>query len=82
MAHHYGYAIGTAIPADIAYRYCDIGAPLAHLKLLRLRHPRDADVFCLNEVGGGSVDPDKQDLMVRRFLQSYFPVPSSFELDT
>ena len=81
LAHHYGYAIGTAVPADIAYRYCDIGAPLAHLKLLRLLHQRDADVFCLNEVGGGNVDPDKQDLMVRRFLQSYFPVPSSFELD-
>jgi len=82
LAHHYGYAIGAAVPADIAYRYCDIGAPLAHLKLLRLLHQRDADVFCLNEVGGTGVDPQKQDVMVQRFLQSYYPVPSSFERDS
>lgn len=80
LAHYYGYGIGAAVPAAIAYRYCDIGETSAQAKLLRLLRDRDADVFCLNEVGKADVALHLQDEMVRRFLQSYYPVPSSFEV--
>lgn len=80
LAHYYGYGTGAAVPADIAYRYCDIGQPGAQAKLLRLLRDRDADVFCLNEVGKSAVGLHRQESMVRQFLQSYYPVPSSFEV--
>jgi hypothetical protein len=80
LAHYYGYGIGAAVPGEIAYRYCDIGEPGAQAKLLRLLRDRDADVFCLNEVGEAVLDLADQEKMVRRFLQSYYPVPSSFEV--
>jgi hypothetical protein len=81
LAHHYGYAIQAAVPAEIAYRYCDIAEPSAQAKLLRLLRNRDADVFCLNEVDSAGVDRQAQDRMVQRFLASYYPVPSPFEKD-
>ena len=80
LAHYYGYGIGAAVPGEIAYRYCDIGDSAAQAKLLRLLRDRDADVFCLNEVGGAVIDLHDQEKMVQRFLQSYYPVPSSFEV--
>lgn len=80
LAHYYGYGIAVAVPGEIAYRYCDIGEASAQAKLLRLLRDRDADVFCLNEVGAAAIDRHEQELMVQRFLQSYFPVPSSFEV--
>jgi hypothetical protein len=80
LAHYYGYMIGAAVPGNLQYRYCDIGQASAQAKLLRLLRARDADVFCLNEVGGASVDLFTQDQIVQRFLHEYFPVPSSFEL--
>jgi hypothetical protein len=79
LAHYYGYGIGAAVPGDIDYRYCDIGEIRARAKLLRLLRKRDADVFCLNEIGGSAMEPAKQDEMVQHFLRSYFPVPGSFE---
>ncbi|MGW6175346.1 stealth conserved region 3 domain-containing protein [Arthrobacter sp. NPDC055138] len=80
LAHYYGYGIGAAVPGEIAYRYCDIGESTAQAKLLRLLRDREADVFCLNEVGKAAVHPEDQEKMVQRFLQSYYPVPSSFEV--
>ncbi|MCW2131850.1 stealth family protein [Arthrobacter sp. VKM Ac-2550] len=80
LAHYYGYMIGAAVPGDLRYRYCDIGEASAQAKLLRLLRDRDADVFCLNEIGGASIDLAAQDQLVQQFLNAYFPVPSSFEL--
>lgn len=80
LAHYYGYMIGAAVPGNLKYRYCDIGEASAQAKLLRLLRDRDADVFCLNEIGGASIDLASQDQLVQQFLQAYFPVPSSFEL--
>lgn len=79
LAHYYGYMIGAAVPGDLRYCYCDIGGPSAQAKLLRLLRDRDADVFCLNEIGGSALDLVQQDELVQRFLRSYYPVPSSFE---
>ncbi|NMR31272.1 stealth family protein [Crystallibacter degradans] len=80
LAHYYGYMIGAAVPGTLKYRYCDIGEASAQAKMLRLLRDRDADVFCLNEIGGSSIDPAAQDQLVQQFLRAYFPVPSSFEL--
>ncbi|WP_139005408.1 stealth family protein [Arthrobacter crystallopoietes] len=80
LAHYYGYMVGAAVPGNLAYRYCDIGEASAHAKLLRLLRDRNADVFCLNEIGGATIDLSAQDQLVQQFLRAYFPVPSSFEL--
>jgi hypothetical protein len=72
--------IGAAVPGKLNYRYCDIGERSAQAKLLRLLRDRDADVFCLNEIGGAEMELTVQDRLVQQFLRAYFPVPSSFEL--
>lgn len=82
LAHHYGAATSRAAAGDLSYRYCDIADDQAQLKLLRLQRDRDADMFCLNEIDSGGKDPVAVAGMVREFLDTYFPVASSFELAT
>ena len=71
LGHWYAYARGFAVPAKVAFRYVDIGSPLAaeYFESLLLR--RDQDCFCVNDVGGYT--------SVIQFLRRYFPVPSPFE---
>ena len=35
---------------------------------------------CLNATRHCDVPPDQQDLLLRRFFESYYPVPSPYEL--
>jgi hypothetical protein len=79
LAHYVGYARGTAVPGTLSYLYCDVSERRAPIKLQRLARRRDADVFCLNETDTPGDHPGHQ--LVMDFLQSYFPRPSSFEVD-
>ena len=36
-------------------------------------------MFCLNDHDSSRLDPVEQSAIVRQFLESYFPLPSSFE---
>jgi hypothetical protein len=79
LSHYFGFVTERAVPGRLSYLYCDIDERRAPIKLQRLARDRDADMFCLNDVGGparGRHDPER---LVRDFLSAYFPVPSSFE---
>lgn len=77
LGHWYAYARGRAVPAKVAFRYVDIGSPLATEYFENLLTRRDQDCFCINDVGGYTVPVD--DSPVTEFLRRYFPVPSPFE---
>ena len=77
LGHWYAYARGRAVPAKVAFRYVDIGSPLAAEYFETLLTRRDQDCFCLNDVGGYPSPVD--DSAVSEFLNRYFPVPSPFE---
>jgi hypothetical protein len=78
LGHYVGFAAGAAVAGRIAFRYIDIGAPQAgeHMESLLLR--RNADCFCLNDVGAYS-EPIEEP-KVQHFLERYYPVPSPFEI--
>lgn len=78
LAHYYGFARSEAIPGSVAFSYIDVGSPLLIEKLESLLVERNAQTFCLNDVGAYT-EPVPEEL-VNRFLAAYFPVPSPFEL--
>ena len=77
LGHWYAFARGRAVPAKVAFRYVDIGSPLAAEYFETLLTRRDQDCFCLNDVGGYPAPVD--DSPVTEFLRRYYPVPSPFE---
>ncbi|AGK80867.1 stealth family protein [Streptomyces microflavus] len=79
LHHYYAYHLARATLADLRYVYIDIGDEKAQQRLNRLVVQRNFDTFCINDTLVPE-DPDAQERMVRRFLDSYFPVASPFEL--
>ncbi|MDN5789284.1 MAG: stealth family protein [Micrococcales bacterium] len=79
LAHYYGYFTGRAVPGTIRYLYADIAMTDTPDRLASLLRRRNFDVFCLNDMDSSTVDPLHQSTMLRDFLESYFPLPSSFE---
>ncbi len=77
LGHYWAYANGQAITSTLAFRYVDIGSPLALEYLDSLLARRDQDAFCINDAGPYPYPVDYTP--VTQFLERYFPVPSSFE---
>lgn len=79
LYHFHAYAIGRATPGSIRYAYMDIAREDSELYFLRLARRRDLDVLCLNDTNTSEIDKDKLDGMMREFLESQLPIPSTFE---
>ncbi|MHC3462876.1 stealth family protein [Streptomyces flavovirens] len=79
LHHYFAYHLARATLGSLRYVYIDIGDALAQRRLDRLVARRDFDTFCINDTVVPA-DPAAQELMVKRFLESYFPVPSPYEL--
>jgi hypothetical protein len=79
LHHYFAYHSARATQGNLRYVYVDIGDALAQRRLDRLVARRDFDTFCINDTVVPE-DPDAQERMVKRFLESYFPVPSPYEL--
>lgn len=77
LGHYFAHAIGDAATGSLAFRYVDIGSPLAQEHFDHLLDARDQDCFCLNDVGGYTEPVDEA--AVIDFMSRYFPVPSPFE---
>ncbi len=78
LFHYYAQITGSATRAALRYNYFNIkdAADIRRLDMMLRR--RDRDVFCLNDAPVDGVDPI-DDAVIARFLENYFPVPSSFE---
>ncbi|MGW2839286.1 stealth family protein [Streptomyces sp. NPDC001493] len=79
LHHYFAYHVARATLGNLRYVYIDIGDALAQRRLDRLVAKRDFDTFCINDTVVPA-DPDAQERMVKRFLDTYFPVPSPYEL--
>ncbi|SDV01739.1 Stealth protein CR1, conserved region 1 [Microlunatus sagamiharensis] len=75
----YGYLVGCSVPGTLRYLYADIARPDTPHRLAELLARRDRDVFCLNDHDSSALDTHSQSTLVQGFLESYFPLPSSFE---
>lgn len=77
LHHYYAYFTGRAVPGRLGYRpvALSLDGVREQLRLVARNHPQ---TFCLNDAAGG-LDPGEKARLVRRFLERYFPEPSSFE---
>lgn len=82
LAHWYGYATGRSMPGGLSYFYADIARDDTPVRLAELGRLRDRDVFCLNDHDSGQRSAEEQALILREFLEDYFPLASPFERDT
>jgi len=79
FSHYYAWFTLDAAPANITYGYVNISAPNAEARLESISARRGLDAFCLNDTDSTLVDPWVQQQLVQAFLESYYPLPSSFE---
>lgn len=79
LYHYYAYFTGRAVPSNISFSYLDLAKPEISRRLGILLARRDRQAFCINDTVSSVSDVNRQTLMLRSFLDSYFPVPSSFE---
>jgi hypothetical protein len=81
LAHSFGFVTGRAVAGELSYLYCDIAERRAPIKLTRLARRRDADMFCLNDVGEDRRVGHDPERLLRDFLSAYFPLRSGFEVE-
>ncbi|MGW6412911.1 stealth family protein [Streptomyces vinaceus] len=79
LHHYYAYLTGRALPGEIRNSYIDMADAIMESRLLKLLGRRNADVFCINDTTDEIFDAERRHQSVTEFLESYFPVPSSFE---
>ncbi|MFD5078593.1 stealth family protein [Streptomyces sp. NPDC058371] len=79
LYHYYAYFTGHAVPSNISFAYLDLAKPEIQRRLGILLARRDRQAFCINDTISDGHDTDHQTVMLKRFLKSYYPVPSPFE---
>lgn len=80
LHHWYGYLTDRAMPGSIRYRYLDLSAWQLAYRLDETLRTRNFDTFCLNDTSAAGVDTVRQHALVTRFLDTYFPSPSPYEI--
>jgi hypothetical protein len=78
LFHYYAQITGSAVRAALRYNYFNIKDSAEIRRLDLMQRTRDRDVFCLNDAPTEGVEPI-DDAVITRFLENYFPMPSSFE---
>ena len=79
FAHHYGFATGRALPAELHVGYENLGSRNLALFLRRALLGRDFDAFCINETERWESEPERATAQVVAFFEQYFPLPSPWE---
>ena len=76
LHHFYGYLRGYAAPGRIAYDYFSLDKSAARRRMVRMRHRRTMDAFCIND----SIEVhEEHHVWARSWLNRYYPNPSTFE---
>lgn len=78
LHHYYAQITGKAIPTSLRYHYINILDNQYRLVMENTLRLRDRDTFCINDAPVDGAQPI-DDQFVTEFLESYFPVKSSFE---
>ncbi|WP_037854438.1 stealth family protein [Streptomyces sp. NRRL S-340] len=80
LHHYYAFHTQRSFSGEgLVYRYCDVGKPGVERVLGRLLAQRDAHVFCLNDTTSTEAELGRQQALMGRFLDEYFPYPSPYE---
>ncbi|GAB4002081.1 stealth family protein [Glycomyces albus] len=80
LQHYYAFLTGRAVPGANRHTYLELGRPDLAERLAELLDRRDRETFCINDAGLTEAAADERSGMLRRFLESYFPVASPFEV--
>jgi hypothetical protein len=75
----YSYLVGKAVPGRLRHLYADLARVETPDRLALLLARRDRDVFCVNDHDSSCLTIQRQLDIVTGFLETYFPLPSSFE---
>jgi hypothetical protein len=80
---NYAYVTGRAVPGVIRYDYVDPAVPIGLAKMDNILRNRTFDAFCINDGGTPQTMEERQDTdrEIRRFLATYLPVRSEFEIE-
>ncbi|MEV3936998.1 stealth family protein [Glycomyces sp. NPDC049804] len=79
LQHYYACFTGRAVEGEAQDAYVELGMPDVEQRLELLLERRDRDTFCINDSGLPEDLVDERSALMRRFLESYFPVPSPWE---
>jgi hypothetical protein len=80
LYHYYAFLSGRALPGSVKYGYVQLAVPDLAARLARAVARRDWDAFCLNDAYSTVGEIAAQHAVLAPFLESYFPVPSPYEL--
>lgn len=80
LHQYYAFHTGRAVPGMVNYGYVHLGVPNLADRLARALVRRDWDAFCLNDAFSTPDQIERQNEVLRPFLDSYFPVPSPYEI--
>jgi len=79
LQHYYAYLSGRAVAGQAQDAYVELGMPDVAERLELLLELRDRETFCINDAGLPAEVAEERSMMMRRFLESYFPVASPWE---
>nr|WP_201749131.1 stealth family protein [Micromonospora acroterricola] len=80
LHHYYAFHTGRAVPGNLRYTIAELSHPDTPARLAHLLARRDRQVFCLNDAFSVEQDLAAQLALLTPFLDTYFPVPSPWEL--
>lgn len=79
LSQRYAAATGRALEGRISYNYADLTRADLERLLAKFLRERRFKTFCLNDTGVRLPVVNK-DQLIAEFLNSYFPLPSDFEI--
>ncbi|MGW6175334.1 stealth family protein [Arthrobacter sp. NPDC055138] len=79
---NHALASGAAVPGKLRYEYVDPATEDGLRRMSIINRSRGYDAFCVNDGATEQTDEEREasDLLIRRFLSSYLPVASEFEI--
>ncbi|GAA2151152.1 stealth family protein [Kitasatospora kazusensis] len=80
LHHYFAMFTGRSVPSAVQYGYVQLAHPELAKRLAAMLARRDRDAICVNDAFSTPEDMAAQDAVLRPFLDSYFPVPSRYEL--
>jgi hypothetical protein len=81
LHHYYAYLTGRAVRSSLRYGYINVASPDLESLLNAINRQRTLDVFCLNDTDASPEELRASVGVIRSFLETYFSIPSEWELD-
>jgi len=80
MQYHFAFARGLALPGTLSHRYLALYKPTIGEQFNGVMKTRKYKTICINDVGVPFDRSEAVNALTANFLNSYFPLRSSFEI--